>query len=164
VGQEGQGLLTLWPFTHVERILTAALCVGATEHCLERALGRAKQRSIFGNGPIGAEQAIQHPLARLHARLEATRLYVHRTAARFDSGADGFAVAGDANVAKVLTADLLFDAADHAMQVLGADAWDERTGMVDLFLDARLSKSGPISQEVALNFIGQHVLGLPSHR
>jgi alkylation response protein AidB-like acyl-CoA dehydrogenase len=77
---------------------------------------------------------------------------------------DGFALAGEANMAKLLSADLLFDAADHAIQTLGADAWDEREGMIDVFLDARLSRSGPISQELALNFIGQHVLGLPSHR
>ncbi len=164
VGTEGQGLLTLWPITHVERLLTAALSIGNTRYCIGRATGRAVERSIFGGNPIGAEQAIQHPLARLHARLEATRLLVYRTAARFDAGVDGFAVAGEANMAKLLTADLLFDAADHLMQTLGGAAWDERTGMPDLYLDARLARSGPISQELAMNFIAQHVLGLPTHR
>jgi len=163
VGAEGQGLLTLWPFTHVERMLTAALSVGNAAYCVARALGRAGQRSIFGQQPIGAEQAIQHPLARLHARVQATQLYVYRAAARFDSGVDRLAVAGEANIAKLLSADLLFDAADHAMQTLGATAWDEREGIIDAFLDARLSRSGPVSQELALNFIAQHVLGLPSH-
>jgi acyl-CoA dehydrogenase len=67
-------------------------------------------------------------------------------------------------MAKLLTADLLFEAADHAMQTLGAVAWDEREGMIDLYLDARVSRSAPVSQELALNFIAQHVLGLPSHR
>ncbi len=74
------------------------------------------------------------------------------------------AVAGEANMAKLLGADVLFDAADHAMQTLGAAAWDEREGMLDLYLDARAARSAPISQELALNFIAQHVLGLPSHR
>jgi alkylation response protein AidB-like acyl-CoA dehydrogenase len=164
VGAEGQGLLTLWPFTHVERMLTAALSVGNARYCVSRALARAGERQVFGQRPIGAEQAIQHPLARLHARVEAVRLFVHRAAARFDAGADQLAVAGEANMAKLLSADVLFDAADHAMQTLGALAWDEREGMVDTFLDARLSRSGPVSQELALNFIAQHVLGLPSHR
>jgi acyl-CoA dehydrogenase len=164
VGTEGQGLLTLWPITHVERLLTAALSIGNTRYCIDRATERASERTIFGQHPIGAEQAIQHPLARLHARREATRLLVHRTAARFDAGVDGFAVAGDANAAKLLTADLLFDAADHLMQTLGGEAWDERTGMPDLYLDARLARSGPISQELAMSFIAQHVLGLPTHR
>jgi alkylation response protein AidB-like acyl-CoA dehydrogenase len=164
VGAEGQGLLALWPFTHIERLMTAALALGNASYCLSLALTRARERTIFGKQPIGAEQAIQHPLASLHARIEATRLLVYRAAQRFDAGADTMAVAGEANVAKVLTADLLFDAADHAMQTLGAKAWDEREGMIDLFLDARAARSAPISQELALNYIAQHVLGLPSHR
>jgi acyl-CoA dehydrogenase len=164
VGAEGQGLLVLWPFTHIERLLTAALCLGNARYCVSRALARASERTIFGKQPIGAEQAIQHPLASLHARIQATRLLVYRAAAKFDAGVDAMEVASEANMAKVLTADLLFDAADHAMQTLGAAAWDEREGMIDLYLDARAARSAPISQELALNFIAQHVLGLPSHR
>jgi len=164
VGAEGQGLLALWPFTAVERLMTAALCVGNARHCVDRSLARAKERTIFGKQPIGAEQAIQHPIASLHSRVAATRLLVYRAAARFDAAADTMEVAAEANMAKVLTADLLFDAADHAMQTLAAVAWDEREGMIDLFLDARASRSAPISQELALNFIAQHALGLPSHR
>jgi acyl-CoA dehydrogenase len=164
VGTEGQGLLTLWPFTHVERLLTSALAVGNARHCISRALVRAGERTIFGERPIGAEQAIQHPLASLHARSEATRLLLYRTARRFDAGADTVALAGEANMTKLLAADLLFEAADQAMQTLGAAAWDEREGMLDLYLDARAARSAPISQELALNHIAQHVLGLPSHR
>jgi alkylation response protein AidB-like acyl-CoA dehydrogenase len=164
VGVEGQGLLALWPFTQVERILTAAICIGSAEHAIRRATEHAKERQIFGKQPIGAEQAIQHPLAHLHARLEAVRLLVYRTAARFDAGVDGFVVAGEANMAKVLTADLAFEAVDHALQVMGAAAWDQRDGWIDTFLDARLARSAPVSNELALNFVGQHVLGLPTHR
>jgi acyl-CoA dehydrogenase len=164
VGAEGQGLLALWPFTHVERVMTAALALGHAKYCHARALARAGERSIFGKRPIGAEQAIQHPLASLYARIQAAELLVYRVAQRFDGGADAMAVAAEANVAKVLTADLLFDAADQMMQTLGAQAWDEREGLIDLFLDARAARSAPISQELALNFIAQHVLGLPSHR
>jgi alkylation response protein AidB-like acyl-CoA dehydrogenase len=164
VGAEGQGLLTLWPFTHVERLLSAALATGNARYCVSRALARAGERTIFGKRPIGAEQAIQHPLASLHARIEATRLLVYRAAERFDAGAETMAVAGEAAMAKLLSADVLFDAADQAMQTLGAHAWDEREGMIDLFLDARAARSAPISQELALNYIAQHVLGLPSHR
>jgi acyl-CoA dehydrogenase len=164
VGVEGQGLLALWPFTHVERLMTAALAVGSARYCVSRALARAGERTIFGERPIGAEQAVQHPLAYLHARIEATRLLVYRAAQQFDAGADTMAVAGEANMAKLLTADVLFDAADQAMQTLGAQAWDEREGMIDLFLDARAARSAPISQELVLNHIAQHMLGLPSHR
>jgi alkylation response protein AidB-like acyl-CoA dehydrogenase len=164
VGVEGQGLLALWPFTHIERVLTAALALGQASYCLGRALERAKDRTIFGKRPIGAEQSIQHPLADVHARIEASRLLVYRTAQRFDEGADPMAVAADANIAKVLTADLVYDAADRALQTLGGPAWEQSEGMIDVFLDARAVRSFPISQELALNFIAQHVLGLPSHR
>jgi acyl-CoA dehydrogenase len=164
VGAEGHGLLALWPFTHIERLMSAALCLGNTRYCLLRALDRARQRTIFGERPIGAEQAIQHPIASLHARLAAAQLLLYRAAAQFDTGTDRGAVAAEANMAKVLTADLLFDAADHALQTLGAAGWDAREGMIDLYLDARAARSAPISQELALNFIAQHVLGLPSHR
>jgi hypothetical protein len=164
VGTEGDGLMTLWPFTHIERLMTAALCLGNARYCVERALARAGERTIFGRQPIGAEQAIQHPLAHLHARHAAARLLVYSAGAGFDERADMARVAAEANMTKVLTADLLFDAADHAMQTLGAVAWDEREGMIDLFLDARAARSAPISQELALNFIAQHSLGLPARR
>jgi acyl-CoA dehydrogenase len=164
VGAEGQGMLVLWPFTHVERLLTAALCIGSARYCVARARARAAERTVFGDHPIGAQQAIQHPLAALHARIEAARLLVYQAAARFDAGADAVAVAAAANMAKLLTADLAFDAADHAMQTLGALAWDEREGMIDLYLDARAARSAPVSQELALNYIAEHVLGLPRHR
>jgi acyl-CoA dehydrogenase len=164
VGEEGRGLLALWPSTHIERVLMAALAVGQARYCVTRALHRARERSVFGTKPIGAEQSIQHPIAQLHARLQAVQLFLHRTAARFDAGVDGFQVAGEANMAKVLSAELVFDAADHAVHTLGAPAWDEREGIMDLYLDARLSRSAPVSQELALNFVAQHVLALPAHR
>jgi alkylation response protein AidB-like acyl-CoA dehydrogenase len=164
VGEEGQGLLALWPGTHIERVLMAALAIGAARYSIDRSLQRAGERTVFGTKPIGAEQAIQHPIAHLHARLQAVQLLVHRTAARFDMGIDGFQIAGEANMAKVLSAELAFDAADHAVHTLGAQAWDQREGLIDAYLDARLSRSAPISQDLALNFIAQHVLGLPSHR
>jgi alkylation response protein AidB-like acyl-CoA dehydrogenase len=163
VGAEGQGLLVIWPFTHVERVLTAALCLGVTGYAITRSVQRAKDRVVSGTMPIGANQAIAHPLAALHARLEATRLFVYRTAARFDAGVDGFVTAGEANMAKLLSADLAFDSTDQAVQVLGAEAWDEREGWLDSYLDARLARSGPVSNEFALNYVAQHVLGLPAH-
>jgi alkylation response protein AidB-like acyl-CoA dehydrogenase len=140
------------------------LCIGIAGYALSRAVEHAKARVIAGASPIGANQAIGHPLAGLHARLESVRLLVYRTAARFDADADGSALAGEANMAKLLTADLAFDAVDHAVQVFGADAWDERQGWLDVYLDARLSRSGPVSNEFALNYVAEHVLGIPAHR
>ncbi|MFX0573263.1 acyl-CoA dehydrogenase family protein [Nocardia nepalensis] len=162
VGGEGQGLRTMWPFTHAERVLTAAICAGTASYGLNRAIAHAKDRTISGKAPIGAEQAIAHPLAALHARLTAVQLVIYRTAARIDAGLDPDTVAGDSDIVKLLAADLAFDSADHAMQVLGATAWDEREGLIDIYLDARLSRSGPVSNEFALNHIAHHVLGLPT--
>lgn len=164
VGAVGAGLSALWPFTHVERVLTAAICTGSAEYSLARATARAKDRIVDGSAPIGADQAIAHPLAQLHARLAAVRLLVHRTAARIDAGVDDRIAATDANAAKLLAADLAFDSADHAVQVFGAEAWDEREGWLDIYLDARLSRSGPVSNEFALNYLAKHALGLPAHR
>lgn len=163
VGPEGHGLAVMWPFTAIERILTGALCLGSAAYGLTASVARAKQRIIAGTTPIGANQAIAHPLARLHARLEAVRLFVYSAASRFDAGVDAYVVAGEANMAKVLTADLVFDSCDHTMQIMGVDAWDERQGWIDNYLDARLSRSGPVSNEFALNFIAEHILGVPAH-
>src|SRR5260370_12508169 len=80
IGAEGQGLLALWPFTHIERLLTSALALGNAKYCVSRALARAGERTIFGQQPIGAEQAIQHPLASLFARIATTTLLVYRAA------------------------------------------------------------------------------------
>jgi acyl-CoA dehydrogenase len=164
VGAEGQGLQVMWPFTHVERVLTGAVSLGIASYAITRSVQRAKERVVSGALPIGADQAIAHPLAALYARLEAIRLFVYRTAARFDAVVDGSVSVGEANMAKLLTSDLAFDAVDHAVQVMGSMAWDEREGWLDSYLDARLYRSAPVSNEFALNYIAKHVLGLPAHR
>ncbi|MET7772526.1 acyl-CoA dehydrogenase family protein [Nocardia sp. NPDC005366] len=162
VGSVGGGLLSLWPFTDVERVLTAAICSGSAAHCLDNAVARAKHRVIAGREPIGVHQAVAHPLAHLHARHAAVRLLLRRAALGFDRADSAQTAAADANAVKLLASELAFDAADHAMQVFGAEAWDEREGWLDLYLDARLSRSGPVSNEFALNYLAEHVLGLPA--
>ncbi|MBH0776798.1 acyl-CoA dehydrogenase family protein [Nocardia bovistercoris] len=162
VGAEGAGLFTLWPFAGVERVLTAAICTGTATYCIDRGVARAKERVISRSKPISANQAISHPLAHLHARACAVRLLLHRAAATVDADGSPQAIAAEANAVKLLASELSFDAADHAMRVFGADAWDEREGWLDLYLDTRLSRSGPVSNEFALNHLAEHVLGLPS--
>lgn len=132
VGAEGQGMLVHWPIAHIERMLTAALHLGAARYCIAKARFSAAERTVFAKMPIDADQAI----AAQRSRLEEARLLVYRAAARFDAGADLTQVAAEANMAKALTADLVFDAADHAMQTLGPQAWDDREGLIDLYLDA----------------------------
>jgi hypothetical protein len=150
---------------HANRVILRILLSFGIERVNPGVKLRQSLSAHFGRNTMASSaiQAISHPLASLHARSEATRLFVYRTAAAFDIDQNGSDVAGEANMAKLLTADLVFDAADHAVQVLGADAWDERTGWLDVYLDARLSRSGPVSNEFALNFVAEHVLGLPLH-
>ncbi|MBP2327757.1 alkylation response protein AidB-like acyl-CoA dehydrogenase [Kibdelosporangium banguiense] len=163
VGDVGSGMLVLWSFANVERVLTASICLGAARHCIEAAVDRARTRTIAGGLPIGTKQAISHPIARLHARYSAARSLLLDITAAFDAGDDGASFASNVNAVKVLASELAFDAADHTVQVFGAEAWDRRGPWMDLYLDARLSRSGPLSNEFALNFLAEHVLGLPAN-
>ncbi|HVW43182.1 MAG TPA: acyl-CoA dehydrogenase family protein [Amycolatopsis sp.] len=148
VGEEGAGMLVLWSFANVERVLTASVCLGTARYCIDAAAARARTRTIAGDVPIGARQAISHPLARLHARHSAARALLLSTVAAFDAGDDGPSFAGNVNAVKVLASELAFDAADHALQVLGADAWDERAGWIDVYLDCAVVPLGPGEQRV----------------
>ena len=160
VGKEHQGLAAVLGPINVERLLSSAFGLGAAEYVLSLAVARARERRPFGK-PIGAYQAIQHPLAEIRARLEAARLLVYKSAAVFDVGGDPTAVGGWATMAKLVVADLLFRAVDQAIQTFGGSAYELDRGLVDLFLDARVFRTGPVSQELSLNFVAEHVLGLP---
>jgi len=160
VGEEHQGLGAVLGAINVERVLSSALGVGAAEYVLSLAVARARERRPFGK-PIGSYQAIQHPLAEIRARLEAARLLVYKSAAVFDAGGDPTTVGGWATMAKLVVSDLLFRAADQAIQTFGGSAYELDRGLVDLFLDARVFRTGPVSQELSLNFVAEHVLGLP---
>lgn len=161
LGREHDGAQGLFGVIKVERVLFTAMALGLAQHCLRVALEHARGRVVFGKRPIGANQAIQHPLATIKAQLEAARLLAYRAAAFFDEGADAQVVGHLATMAKVVTADVAFAAADRALQTLGAAGYDYDLGLVDLFLDARLFRSSPISQELSLSFIAEHVLDLP---
>jgi acyl-CoA dehydrogenase len=142
---------------NAERISTASMSVGLGQLVLEKAVEYAKNRVVFGR-PIGSNQAIQMPLARSKAELEGAWTITQRAAWEFDHGED-CAVA--ANVAAYMGARAAFFVSDKAIQVYGGLGYAKSTSIERHWRDSRLFRTGPVPEEMVLNFIGQRVLGLP---
>jgi acyl-CoA dehydrogenase len=142
---------------NAERMLIAAECIGDGRFFVERASRYASERVVFGR-PIGANQGIQFPLADALARLDAATLMVRKAAHLYDSGKP---CAREANMAKYLCAEAGFDAADRALQTHGGMGYAAEYHVERYFREARLMRIAPISQEMILNYLGEHVLGLP---
>lgn len=161
VGAEHAGAMVMFNTLNPERVLIAAGACGQTERLLDMAIGYANQRVVFGSRPIGAYQAVQHPLADLRIRLEAARGLTFKAAAAFDAGIDPAEAGTYANMAKYLATDLAIDAADRAIQTHGGAGFSEDVGVIGYWERTRLMRTAPISKEMILNFVGEHVLGLP---
>ncbi len=161
VGDEDAGAYVMFNTLNPERVLIAAGAVGQTERLLDMAVEYASQRVVFGSKPIGAYQAVQHPLADVRIRLESARGLTYKAAAAFDAGIDPTEAGTYANMAKYLATDLAIDAADRAIQTHGGSGFDEEVGVIGYWERTRLMRTAPISKEMILNFVGEHVLGLP---
>lgn len=157
VGEEGKGFRYLLDGLNAERILIAAECVGDGRWFIERACRYAKDRVVFGR-PIGQNQGIQFPIARAHVNVEAADLMRIRAADLFD---DGQPCGAEANMAKLLAADASWEAANVTMQTYGGFGFAEEFDVERKFRETRLYQTAPISTNLILAFIGQHVLGLP---
>jgi acyl-CoA dehydrogenase len=157
VGEEGRGFSYLLDGLNPERILLAAEALGIGRVALARAVAYAKERVVFGR-PIGANQGLAFPLAEAHARLHAAGLVVRQAAERYDAG---LPCAEAANIAKWLAADAGFAAADQAVQTLGGMGYAKEFDVERYWREARLLRLAPVSQEMALNYLAEHVLGLP---
>jgi acyl-CoA dehydrogenase len=142
---------------NAERISTASMSVGVGELALERASEYAKNRKVFSR-PIGANQAIQFPLARSRAEISGAWAVAQRAAWEFDRGLD---CSVSANVAAYMGARAAFFAADRAMQTYGGMAYSPESDVERHWRDSRLSRTGPVPEEMVLNLLGQRVLGLP---
>lgn len=161
VGAPGQGFAALAAGFNLERILLAAAVLGASQFCLAAAVAHACERRVFNDLPIGAYQAIQHPLADVRIRLEALELMIARAARAFGDGAPVKEVEFLANSCKYLAYEIGTRAVDSAMQTLGGAGFDERNGLVQMWECIRLLRLSPISNELILNRVGSQVLGLP---
>jgi acyl-CoA dehydrogenase len=157
VGEEGKGFQYLLHGINPERILLAAESIGIGEAALRRAVAYAKEREVFGR-PIGANQAIAHPLAQAHVQLRGAWQMVELAGSRYDAG---LPCGEEANSAKYLAAEAAFLAADRAVQTLGGMGYATEYHVERYFREARLQRIAPVSQEMTLNFIAQNVLGLP---
>ena len=161
IGEEGMGSLALFTSLNPERILAAAMACGMTAFALDRACSYARERKVFKERPIGAYQAIQHPLAEVRIDLEAARLMTWRSAWSFDQGLPPATVGTQANMAKYLAAENAIHAADRAIQTLGGYGFSEEYEVIFLWEAARLLRTAPISKEMILNYVSEHVLDLP---
>jgi alkylation response protein AidB-like acyl-CoA dehydrogenase len=161
VGQEGAGSMALFNSLNPERILAAATACGMTEFALQRACAYAKQRKVFKDRFIGSYQAIQHPLAEIRIQLDAVRLMTWRSAWAFDREMPPGLVGSYANMAKFLGAEMAIRAADQAIETLGGYGFSEEYHVIYLWEAARLLRTAPITKEMILNYISEHVLDLP---
>jgi acyl-CoA dehydrogenase len=157
VGEVGRGFYHLLDSLNPERVLVAGEAVGIGRVALERAAAYARERIVFGR-PIGQNQAVAHPLALAWARLEGAWQLTLRAAWLFDRGE---ACGAEANAAKVLAADAGFEAADAALQTFGGFGYAKEFDVERLWREVRLYKIAPVSQQMALNYLAERVLGLP---
>jgi acyl-CoA dehydrogenase len=157
IGEEGQGFSYILHGLNPERMLIAAEALGIGRVALDRAVKYARERVVFDR-PIGMNQGIQFPLADSLARLDAAELILRKATWLYDNGKP---CAREANMAKYLCADAGFTAADRALQTHGGMGYSEEYNISRFFRESRLMKIAPVSQEMILNYLGSHVLGLP---
>jgi hypothetical protein len=157
VGTVGEGFYHLIDSLNPERIVVGVEAVGIGRAALERAVQYARERVVFDR-PIGKNQAIAHPLAHAAAELDAAELLCLKAAWLFDHGRP---CGREANAAKLLAAEAGFNACDAALQTLGGFGYAREFYVERLWREVRLYKIAPISQQMALNYLAEHVLGLP---
>jgi len=157
IGEEGKGFRYILDGMNAERILIAAECIGNGRWFVDRATRRAKEREVFGR-PIGQNQGIQFPLARAHISIEAADLMRLRAAELFEKGEP---CGAEANMALYLTADASWEAANTAMQTFGGYSYDAEYDVERKFRETRLFQVAPISTNLILSYVGEHVLGMP---
>jgi acyl-CoA dehydrogenase len=158
VGAESDGTSVMFSALNAERVIVASYSYGLGFHAIDRAVSYANERSPFGE-PIGGYQAIQHPLASAWAELTAARALNFQAVDAIAAGEPS--AAGLANAAKWLASEASNRAADHAIQVHGGNGITEEYDLLWLWRATRLMRFAPISNEMVLNYISQHVLGLP---
>ncbi len=157
VGEEGKGFRYLLDGLNAERILVASEALGIGRAALRRAVDYANERIVF-NRPIGQNQGVSFPLGEARIRLDAAELMIRKASWLLDNGQH---CGAEANMAKWLAADAAFQAADQAMQTHGGFGYAKEYQVERYWREARLMRIAPISQEMILNYVTEHVLGLP---
>jgi len=157
IGEEGKGFRYILDGMNAERILVASECVGDGRWLLKKGVAYANERRVFGR-PIGQNQGIQFPLARAFAELEAADLMCRKAAAIFQAGSP---CGTEANIAKLLASEATWKAADTTMQTYGGFGYAAEYDIERKWREVRLYQTAPISTNMVLAYVAQHVLGLP---
>jgi acyl-CoA dehydrogenase len=157
IGEEGQGFRYILGGMNAERILIAAESIGDSRWFIEKATDYAKERKLFGR-PIGQNQGVQFPIARAYAQTEAADLMVRKAATLYEAG---LPCGAEANMAKMLASEAAWAAADMCVQTHGGFGFAEEYDIERKFRETRLYMVAPISTNMILNFVSEHVLGLP---
>jgi len=157
VGEEGRGFRCILDGMNAERILIAAECIGDGFWFVDKARTYASERVVFDR-PIGKNQGVQFPIARAYANVRAADLMRYEAAALFDAGKPAGA---EANLAKLLAADASWEAANVCLQTLGGFGFAAEYDVERKFRETRLYQVAPISTNLILSYVGEHVLGMP---
>ena len=157
IGEEGKGFRYILSGMNAERILIAAECIGDAKWFIAKATNYAKDRVVFGR-PIGQNQGIQFPIAKAYASMRAAELMVREATRRYEAGMD---CGAEANMAKMLAADASFEAANAAIQTHGGFGFAEEYDIERKFRETRLYSVAPISTNLILSHLAEHVLGMP---
>ncbi len=157
VGVEGRGFRYILDGMNAERLLIAAECVGDAKWFIKKATDYAKDRKVFGR-PIGQNQGVQFPIARAYAQMRAAELMVHAGCRKFESGEN---CGEEANMAKMLAAEASWAAGEACIQTHGGYGFAEEYDIERKFRETRLYQVAPISTNLILSYVAEHVLGLP---
>lgn len=158
MGTLDRGWRELLDVLNTERIVTTAGLVGAGTLAIRLGVEYANNRKVFGKNPVGAYQGVQFPLAQAHAELECARLMNRRAAANCDKG---LPFGSDANIGKLIAAQAAANATERAMQAMGGMGYSKEMHVERLWRDARLFRFAPVAEEMVLNYIANHDLGMP---
>jgi alkylation response protein AidB-like acyl-CoA dehydrogenase len=157
VGQEGKGFRYILDGMNAERLLISAECIGDAKWFIEKATAYAKERVLFGR-PIGANQGVQFPIAKAYAQMRAAEAVVKQGLAKFERGEN---CGEEANMGKMLAADAAWAAGEACLQTHGGFGFAEEYDIERKYRETRLYQVAPISTNLILSYIGQHVLGMP---
>ncbi len=157
IGQEGRGFRYILDGMNAERLLISAECIGDCKWFLGKATAYAKERQVFGR-PIGQNQGVQFPIAKAYAQMRAAELLVHEGIRKFDAGEH---CGEEANMGKMLAAEASWAAAEACVQTHGGFGFAEEYDIERKFREARLFQVAPISTNLILSYVAEHVLGLP---
>ena len=157
IGEEGKGFRYILSGMNAERVLIAGEAIGDAKWFIAKATAYAKERVLFGR-PIGQNQGVQFPIARAYAQMRAAELMVHEAARKYEAGDE---MGAEANMAKMLAADAAWAAADMCVQTHGGFGFAEEYDVERKFRESRLFQVAPISTNLILSYLAEHVLGLP---